>query len=317
MYLTNENLSFVKKNDSLFVSMKYLDLQGNLNQIDSMVKNILADSNNHGFEINSNTCLLPISSKGFCDPFRALPTTSFLCTNIGDSLNTRRYASKLIDDVPANMIANFEAELTFWVDDPKDHGGFWKCDPTDSYSNLRGDILSVLESINIKTTIHEPGNRIGECVIGFRGDDIIDLADNFILVKYVISNVAANYGQTVSFTKDKSYNFKLILICNNNDGESFVGNFVANSTLMLGYKDFLQISNLNSKSASRRKLFNDDCRLEITFTTGDNFIPYIKFAFVVLYFSENEQILQRLETREFSKFVESCKQKAQGGGKTT
>ena len=317
MYLTNENLSFVKKNDSIFVSMKYLDLQGNLNQIDSMAKNILADSNNHGFEINQNTCLLPILSKGFCDPFRALPTTSFLCTNIGDELNTRRYASKLIDDVPANMIANFEAELTFWVNEPKDDGGFWKCDPSDRYSNLRGDILSVLESINIKTTIHVSGNRVGECVIGFRGDNIIDLADNFVLAKFVISNVAANYGQTVSFTKDNSHNFKLILICNKNDGESFIDNFVANNALILDYNDFLQISNLNSKSASRRKLFNDDCRLEITFTTGNNFIPYIKFAFVILYFSENDQILQRLEAREFNKFVDNYKKRGLGKGKAT
>ena len=35
MYLTNENLTFVKKNESLFVSLKYLDSKGNLNQIDS------------------------------------------------------------------------------------------------------------------------------------------------------------------------------------------------------------------------------------------------------------------------------------------
>ena len=66
--------NFCQKNESLFVSLKYLDSEGNLNQIDSAAKNILTDPHNHGFELSKNICLLPIDSKGFCDPFRSLPT---------------------------------------------------------------------------------------------------------------------------------------------------------------------------------------------------------------------------------------------------
>jgi hypothetical protein len=307
MYLTNENLSFVKKNESLFVSMKYLDSKGNLNQIDSAAKNVLADSNNHGFEINKNLCLLPIASKAFPDPFRALPTTSFLCTNIVDELNVRKYAGKLIYDFSANMVASFEAELRFWVDGV-DNDSF-SCDPYDSCSNLRSDILETLESINIKTTIHRVGDKAGECVIGFKGSDIIDLADNFILAKFVIANIAANYGQKISFNKGKNSNFKLILLCNNNDGKRFFDHFVANNALILGYNKILEMNNLTSKSALRRRLFNDDCKLEVKLTTDTNFVPYLNFAFVVLYFSQSAQILERLEEREFGKFIGDYKKK--------
>ena len=138
MYLTNENLTFVKKNESLFVSMKYLDSEGRLNQIDSVVKNILADSNNHGFEINKHTCLLPITSKGFRDPFRAHPTTSFLCVNIADQVDFRQCAGALVYNFPANMVVNFEVEITFWIE-IDDVQNKWQCDPYDTYSNLRSD----------------------------------------------------------------------------------------------------------------------------------------------------------------------------------
>lgn len=309
MYLTNENLTFVKKNESLFVSLKYLDLQGNLNQIDSASKNILADSNNHGFEVSKNICLLPISSKGFCDPFRAMPTTSFLCVNIADGLNIRKYASKLIYDFSANMVATFEAELKFWIESPIEKNSSWKVDPFDLYSNLRSDILDILEKIDIKTTVHMPGSKKGECVIGFKGDNIIDLADNFILAKFVINNVAANYGQKVCLNKDKEQNLKLILLCNDNDGQRFLDSFIANSSLISDYNDLLQMNNLHSKSSLKRKLFNDDCKLQVKLTTGDDFIPYINFAFIVLCLSENREILERLEERDFAKFIKNYKKK--------
>ena len=309
MYLTNENLTFVKKNESLFVSLKYLDSQGNLNQIDSAAKNILTDPHNHGFELSKNICLLPIDSKGFCDPFRSLPTTSFLCVNLADGLNIRKYASKLIYDFLPNMVATFEAEIKFWVEPSEEESDVWKVDPFDCYSNLRSDILETLEKIDIKTTIHMPGNKKGECIIGFKGQNIIDLADNFILTRFVINNIAADYGYRVLFNKDKEQNLKLILVCNNNDGQMFLDNFLANYPLILEYNNLLQMSNLSSKSLSKRILFNEDCKLHVKFSTGSNFIPYMNFAFVVLCLSENTEILTRLKQKEFVKFIKYYKGK--------
>lgn len=311
MYLTNENLTFVKKNESNFVSLKYLNSHGELAQLDTYARNILADSNNHGSEISKNLCLLPIHGKGFPDPFRALPTTSFLCVNIAGGLNIRKYANKLVYDFPANMVATFEAEFTFWVrDEGKDEN--CRVDPFDTFSNMRSDILETLEAINVKTTIHRSGNAHGECVVGFRGSDIVDLADNFLLTKFVINNVAANYGQKVDFTKNNAHNFKLILLCNNNDGKRFFDYFVANEQLILEYNQFLRINDLNAKSVIRRKLFNGDCKLEIKLNIGDKFVPYIDFAFIVLYFSESDNILQRLEEVEFGQFMAEYKKRMKG-----
>lgn len=309
MYLTNENLNFVKKNESLFVSLKYLDLQGRLHQVDSSSRNIWADSNGHGFEVNKNICLLPIDSKGFCDPFRALSTTSFLCDNIANDFNIRKYANKLVYDFSANIVGTFEAEVTFWIDNHHKEEGSYNVDPFDHYSNLRSDILETLEKIDVKTTIHMPGNKKGQCVIGFKGENIVDLADNFILAKFVINNVAANYGQKVIFSKGNENNLKLVLLCNNNDGQVFLNNFFINQSLILEHKELLQTTRFDAKSVSKKKLFNDDCKLQIKLITEENFTPYINFALIVLYFSEREDILKRLEGKEFAKFVKNYKKK--------
>ncbi|MBM3466320.1 MAG: hypothetical protein FJX70_00520 [Alphaproteobacteria bacterium] len=309
MYLTNENLTLVKKNESLFVSLKYLDSKGNLNQIDSATKNILTDPHNHGFEVSKNICLLPIDTKGFSDPFRVLPTTSFFCVNLADDLNTRKYASKLVYDFLPNMVATFEAELKFWIEPSLEESYSCKVDPFDCYSNFRSDILETLEKIEIKTTIHLSGNRKGECIIGFKGKNIIDLADNFILARFVINNIAADYGYRVIFNQDKEPNLELILVCNNNDGKMFLDNFIANSSLICEYNHLLQMGDLNSKSLSKRVLFNEDCKLQIKLTTGDNFIPYMNFAFIVLCLSENKEILTRLGQKEVMKFIKNYKRK--------
>ena len=60
---------------------------------------------------------------------------------------------------------------------------------------------------------------------------------------------------------------------------------------------------LKSKSLSKRVLFNEDCKLQIKLTTGDNFIPYMNFAFIVLCLSENKEILTRLGQKEVMKFI--------------
>lgn len=192
MYLTNENLMLVKKNESEFVSLKYPDLEGNLCQIDSMAKNILTDPNNHGFEINKNLCLLPLPAKGFNDPFRSLPTTSFLCVNIADQLNIRHNAFQLVNDLPANMVTEFEGEINFWLEESQT-GPSFSTSGFDPYADLRSDILDAMEKIHIVTTIHHASLHSNECVIGFKGENMMDLADNFILAKFVINNIAANY----------------------------------------------------------------------------------------------------------------------------
>ncbi|MFN9477676.1 MAG: hypothetical protein ACK57M_04670, partial [Rickettsiales bacterium] len=111
------------------------------------------------------------------------------------------------------------------------------------------------------------------------------------------------------FNKDKEQNLKLILVCNNNDGQMFLDNFIANYPLILEYNNLLQMSNLSSKSLSKRILFNKDCKLHVKFSTGSNFIPYMNFAFVVLCLSENTEILTRLKQKEFVKFIKYYKGK--------
>lgn len=305
MYLTNENLSLVKRHESSVVSLKYLDLHGDLCQIDSLTKNLLEDPNNHGFRVNKETCLMVIPSKSFQDPFRSLPTTSFLCTNIADDANPRKYASRLIYDFSANMVSSFELELKFWVEESKQPLGMWKVDPFDIFSNLRSDVLEILEKINISTTIHRHGASFGECIVGFKGDDTIDLADNLILAKFVINNVAANYGHKVWFSNDREENLKLILTCNSNDGRKFFDDFIKNNSLLIEQSELLQLKNVSSKSLSKDRLFNDDCKLQLKLLAENDFIPYINLALLVSFFSAAEQVLKRLETKEFVRFIEN------------
>ncbi len=79
-------------------------------------------------------------------------------------------------------------------------GGYFPVPPSDTYQDLRSEMVLNLESLGIEVEAHhhEVG-AAGQCEIDYRFGKLIDTADRMLLFKYVVKNTARKYGKTVTF----------------------------------------------------------------------------------------------------------------------
>ncbi len=79
-------------------------------------------------------------------------------------------------------------------------GGYFPVPPVDSFQDLRGEMCKVLEQLGQVVEVHHHEvATAGQCEIGTRFNTLVKKADELITMKYVVRNVAHQYGKTVSF----------------------------------------------------------------------------------------------------------------------
>ncbi|MBM3813714.1 MAG: type I glutamate--ammonia ligase [Acidimicrobiia bacterium] len=83
---------------------------------------------------------------------------------------------------------------------PRYKEGYFPVPPTDHYQDLRAEMVEMMIKcgLNIECHHHEVATA-GQCEIDQKFDTLVKSADNMMLYKYVIRNVANNYGKTVTF----------------------------------------------------------------------------------------------------------------------
>ena len=79
-------------------------------------------------------------------------------------------------------------------------GGYFPVPPVDSLQDMRSAMCTTLEEMGVKVEVHhhEVGTA-GQCEIGTRFDTLVKRADMNQILKYVVHNVAHNYGKTATF----------------------------------------------------------------------------------------------------------------------
>lgn len=79
-------------------------------------------------------------------------------------------------------------------------GGYFPVPPVDSLHDIRAAMCQVLEEMGVRTEVHhhEVGTA-GQCEIGTRFNTLTKRADWNQILKYVVLNVAHNYGKTATF----------------------------------------------------------------------------------------------------------------------
>ena len=79
-------------------------------------------------------------------------------------------------------------------------GGYFPAPPVDALQDLRAEMCNVLTEIGqtIEVHHHEVGNA-GQCEIGARFNTLVRKADELLMLKYVVKNVAHRNGKTATF----------------------------------------------------------------------------------------------------------------------
>src|SRR5664279_55541 len=83
---------------------------------------------------------------------------------------------------------------------PRYKEGYFPVPPTDHYQDLRSEMVQTMIGcgLNIECHHHEVATG-GQCEIDQRFDKLVKSADNMMLYKYIVRNVADQYGKTVTF----------------------------------------------------------------------------------------------------------------------
>ena len=83
---------------------------------------------------------------------------------------------------------------------PGPKGGYFPVPPVDSLSDIRSTMCLILEDIGVPTEVHHHEvSTAGQCEIGTRFNSLVRKADEVLMTKYVIHNVAHDYGCTATF----------------------------------------------------------------------------------------------------------------------
>jgi glutamine synthetase len=78
-------------------------------------------------------------------------------------------------------------------------GGYFPVPPVDSLNDIRAEMSLALESVGLKVGVHHHEVAESQCEIGFEYDELLTSSDNVQKFKYIVKNVAASYGKTVTF----------------------------------------------------------------------------------------------------------------------
>lgn len=79
-------------------------------------------------------------------------------------------------------------------------GGYFPVSPVDHLADIRDAIVLELEDagLDVERSHHEVGTA-GQCEINYRFDSLVKSADDVLKFKYIVKNVAHQYGKTATF----------------------------------------------------------------------------------------------------------------------
>jgi glutamine synthetase len=90
---------------------------------------------------------------------------------------------------------------------PSFKGGYFPVSPTDTYHDLRGEMVYAMRDVGIVVEAHhhEVGTA-GQSEIDMKFQSLLQMADQMAWYKYIIRNVAKKYGKTVTFMPKPIFN---------------------------------------------------------------------------------------------------------------
>jgi len=83
---------------------------------------------------------------------------------------------------------------------PSYKGGYFPVSPTDTYQDLRGEMVYTMLNLGIKIEAHhhEVGTG-GQCEIDMKYADLLKMSDQLMWFKYIVKNISRRVGKTATF----------------------------------------------------------------------------------------------------------------------
>jgi glutamine synthetase len=78
-------------------------------------------------------------------------------------------------------------------------GAYLREAPVDSLSDIRGEMVTVMQSMGVAVQNHHHKTAPSQCEIGIVYSTLLDCADKMQIYKHVVRNVANSYGKTATF----------------------------------------------------------------------------------------------------------------------
>jgi glutamine synthetase len=79
-------------------------------------------------------------------------------------------------------------------------GGYFPVPPVDALQDIRAEMCTALEQMGLVVEVHHHEvATAGQCEIGVNGGGLVKKADEVLMLKYVVQQVAQKYGKTATF----------------------------------------------------------------------------------------------------------------------
>jgi glutamine synthetase len=82
---------------------------------------------------------------------------------------------------------------------PRTKGGYFPVNPVDHEQDLRGEMLSLIKQMGVDVEKHHHEVAASQHELGIKFSTLLKCGDNMQTYKYVVHNVAQNYGKTATF----------------------------------------------------------------------------------------------------------------------
>ncbi len=106
-------------------------------------------------------------------------------------------------EIPNQAQSEFEDEDFYKL---QTKGGYFPVPPFDTFHEFRAEAATILESIGVEVEVHHHEVATGgQCEIDLRYDSLLRMADKVMIYKYVIRNLARQYGLTAIFLPKPVY----------------------------------------------------------------------------------------------------------------
>ena len=89
---------------------------------------------------------------------------------------------------------------------PGPKGGYFPVPPVDSMQDMRSEMLSVMEELQLRPEKHHHEVAPAQHELGMKFDTLLQMGDNMQLYKYIVHNVAHAYGKTATFMPKPMWN---------------------------------------------------------------------------------------------------------------